>query len=264
MLDDLLETAYRTFAAYPAPESLGCQCPLCRLGESQSRLKAMAVREIPDELLWRYHFSAHAEKTPVAEIKHFLPRYLEIASRFQFEHFFTEVALDRLKLANGEWTDEERALLDKWAREFFVYCLSQYHDRDWAPNAPYIENIVDIVIMLAHGNFDMQPLLDEWAKKQHLPALLHFKDLLLWGFDEDMSTLENSFAADDSALCATLAEWARRPDVMAHFIEGCDKALASSEPILETAHECHGGSTHREELVALRDKLTEWRRRQSS
>lgn len=264
MLDDLLETAYKTFAAYPAPENLGCQCPMCRLGESQSRLRAMAVREIPDELLWHYHFAAHAEKTPVVEIKHFLPRYLELVSRFQFDHFWTEIALDRLTFARGEWTAEERSLLDTWAREFFLCCLTQYHDSELAPGAPYIENIVDIVIMLAHGNFDIKPLLDAWAKEMHISALLHFKDLLLWGFNEDMSALENSFATDDQPLCAALAEWVRRPDVMAHFIKECDKALSGREPILDKVHACHGGRAHREEVEALRNKLKEWLRLRSS
>ncbi|MDR1854230.1 MAG: hypothetical protein LBR05_04915 [Azoarcus sp.] len=264
MLDDLLETAYRTFAPYPAPETLGCQCPLCRLEESQSRLRAMAVREIPDELLWRYHFIPHADKASVGEIKHFLPRYLEIVSKFQFDHFWAEVALDRLKFVNGEWTDEERALLDDWARAFFSCCLSRYYDHDVAPTAPHIENIVDIVIMLAHGNFDLSPLLEVWVEDSGLPALLHYKDLLLWGFSGDMSVLENSFAADDEGLCASLGGWARRPEVVAHFIARCDWALGGGDPLLDAVHECHGGVTHRAELETLRNKLVEWQRLQSS
>lgn len=264
MLNDIVETAYKTFAAYPAPENLGCSCPLCRLGESHGRLRTMAVREIPDELLWRYHFAAHAEKTQVVEVKHFLPRYLEIISHFQFEHFWTEVALDRLSLAKGEWTAEEWSLLETWARAFFAHCLLQYHDREFSPRAPYIENIVDIITMLAHGGFDIRPLLEGWGKNSSLTAVLHFKDLLLWGFNEDMSALENSFAADDQSLCATLSDWARQPDVIAHFLGECDRALAGREPILNAAHACHCGRTHLEELEAVRQKLKGWQRLQSS
>jgi hypothetical protein len=260
MLKDLVETVYRTFATYPAPDVAGCQCPLCRLGESHKRLRTMAVREIPDELLWRYHFAAHGEMTPVGEVKHFLPRYLEIVSRFQFEHFWTEIALNRLTLAKGEWTSEEQALLENWARTFFAHCLSQYHDRDFSPDAPYIENIVDIIIMLAHGNFDLRPLLDDWGRDERLSALLHFKDLLLWGFNKDLSALENSFATDDKTLCAMLVDWARQPGVAAHFIAACDKAIAGSDPILDMAHNCHAGRAHREELRSVRQRLQEWRR----
>ena len=218
----------------------------------------MAVREIPDELLWRYHFAAHVEKTPVAEVKHFLPRYLEIVSRFQFEHFWTEVALDRLSLARGEWTAEEWALLESWSRAFFAHCLSQYHDRVVSPNVPYIENIVDIIIMLAHGDFDICSLLDDWGRDARLSALLHFKDLLLWGFSGDMSTLENSFAADDHGLFSLLSGWVRKPGVIAHFSTGFEAALAGNEAILATAHACHAGRTHREELRTALRKLREW------
>lgn len=264
MLHDIIETAYRTFAAYPAPESLGCQCPLCRLGESHRRLRTMSVREIPDELLWRYHLAAHAERTPVGEVKHFLPRYLEIVSHFQFQHFWTEIALDRLTFARETWTAEEQALLSTWAQAFFAQCLSQYHDRDFAPDAPYIENIVDIIIMLAHGGFDLRPLLDDWSEDRRLSALLHFKDLLLWGFNKDMSVLENSFAADDPALCCMLRDWIRQPDVMAHFIARCDQVADGNEPILDMAHECHGGRGHREELRSARLKLGDWQRLRQS
>ncbi|MDR2093142.1 MAG: hypothetical protein LBP58_07505 [Azoarcus sp.] len=264
MLEDIVETAYRTFAAYTAPEDSGCQCPLCRLGESHKRLRAMAVREIPDELLWRYHFAAHGEKTSVREIKHFLPRYLEIVSHFQFDHFWAEIALNRLSLAKDEWTLEEHALLKTWAQAFFAHCLSQYYDRDFAPDAPYIENIVDLIIMLAHGNFDLGPLLDDWSRDTRLPALLHFKDLLLWGFNKDMSALENSFAADDQPLCAMLADWVRQPGVAAHFIAACDKAIEGSEPILDMAHACHAGRAHREEIRSVRQKLRKWQHSQNS
>jgi hypothetical protein len=224
----------------------------------------MAVREIPDELLWRYHFAAHAEKTSVGEVKHFLPRYLDIVSHFQFEHFWTEVALDRLTLAKENWTVEERALLATWAQAFFAHCLSRYHDRELAPDAPYIENIVDIVIMLAHGGFDLHPLLDDWSRDWRLSALLHFKDLLLWGFSKDMNALENSFAADDQALCATLRDWVWRPDVMAHFIAKCDRVIDGDDPLLDMAHECHAGRGHREEIRSMRQKLKEWQRRRNS
>ncbi|MDR2260938.1 MAG: hypothetical protein LBE06_08455 [Azoarcus sp.] len=259
MLNDLVESAYRMFAAYPAPENLGCSCPLCKLGESQSRLKALAVRDIPDELLWHYHFTAHAEKTPVAEIKHFLPRYLEIVSRFQFEHFWTEIALSHLIFAGSAWTAEERALLETWARAFFAHCLSRYYDRELFPDAPYIENIVDIIIMLAHGAFDVLPLLDDWCKDSRLSALLHFKDLLLWGFNKDMNALENSFAEDDQALLETLSDWVWQPDVAAHFIKACDRAIAKPEPILAMANGFHAERTHLEELEIVRQRLRQQR-----
>jgi hypothetical protein len=258
MLDKIIETAYRIFAAYPVPQTLEASLPPG--DESPARLRVLDVREISDELLWRYHLASHAAKAPAEEVKHFLPRYLEIVSHFQFEHFWTEIALNRLALIGDEWTLEERELLDNWAKAFFAHCLSQYHDDKFSPAAPHIENIADIIIMLAHGGFSLAPLLESWAKDESLAALLHYKDLLLWGFNEGMSSLENSFAEDDQALFSTLAIWVQQPDVVEHFLRVSEQASAQHEPVLDRAHALHGGSSHLEELGSTQQRLREWQK----
>jgi hypothetical protein len=258
MLNELIETAYKIFSAYPVPQTLGAS--LFPGDDSQARLRVLAVREISDDLLWRYHLAYHATKTPVAEIKHFLPRYLEIVSHFQFGHFWTEIALNRLRLIENEWTLEERELLDIWASTFFAHCLSQYRDGTFSPDAPHIENIADIIIMLAHGGFALEPLLDSWAKNESLSALLHYKDLLLWGFNASMTALENSFAEDDHELFTTLAIWVQHPGVVKHFLQESKQAIEQHEPVLNRAHGFHGGRSHLEELEITQQRLKKWQK----
>jgi hypothetical protein len=257
MLDKLIETAYQMFAVYPVPQTLEA-CSFQPGDESQSRLRMLAVREISDDLLWRYHLATHATKASVQEVKHFLPRYLEIASHFQFEHFWIEIALSRLALVGNEWTLEERELLDAWAQAFFAHCLAQYYDNRYSPDAPHIENITDIVIMLAHGGFKLEPLLEGWLKDTNLSALLHYKDLLLWGFNEGMSSLENSFAEDDHELFATMAIWVQHPAVVKHFLRASKHAIAQHAPVLDSAHGFHCGHSHLKELEIMRHRLKEW------
>ncbi|MDR0673673.1 MAG: hypothetical protein LBF93_08470 [Zoogloeaceae bacterium] len=268
-LDDLIDNAYRLFAAYPAPGEL-LACTHCMVVAEQEQARALAVRNIPAELFWRYHHAAYMGRTPLQEVKHFLPRYLDLISRFQEEGALClETALTRLpridykeggaltysRLDPGEWKPEEFSLLHAWARTFFSHCLSQYHDYKLFPGAPPIEAIDDILIMFAHGGFDLSPLLCLWEEDHRLTALLHAKDLLLWGFNEAGTAMENPFAEDDPELCATLMNWLRTAKVRARFRQGCETALARQAPVLDMAHGFHAGRTHREELKIMRQRL---------
>ena len=259
MLDEIVENVYRAFAAYPAPEHETYSGPLCRNPETQIRLKAMSVREIPDELLFQYHLAADVTAAPVDEIKHFLPRYLDIVSRFQFDHFWVETALDRLTAANDAWTEEEQSLLVEWAQAYFKQCLASYPDSKQGRPRCVIENIVDILIMLARGHFDVKPLLESWAGEGSLAALLHYKDLVLWGFNKNMTRLENSFADGDDALFETLIGWVKRPDVVVHFYAGCKKAIASKASLLDANNRAND-KAHRDDLKLLRTRLGKWRK----
>ncbi|MDR3158130.1 MAG: hypothetical protein LBU11_03795 [Zoogloeaceae bacterium] len=270
-LEDLVELAYRLFAAYPAPEKLAA-CEHCMGMEAQERVRTTAVRDIPADLFWRYHFAALDDKRmPLGEVKYFLPRYLDLISRFEEGSVGFEGALTHLppetyrhkekfttlysRLNPDDWKAEEFTLLNAWAKAFFSRCLSQYYDYDLFPDVPRIESIDEMLIMLAHGGFDLSPLLDLWAEDHRLTALLHAKDLLLWGFNEEMTAMENAFAENDEALCATLSGWLQTAKVCAHFRQGCENALARQDPILEMAHGFHAGRTHREELEIMRQRL---------
>jgi hypothetical protein len=263
-LEDLVERAYRLFAANPAPEALTA-CEHCMGMEAQECVRTTAVRDIPADLFWCYHHAAHGD-TPLGEVKHFLPRYLDFISRFEERHTSFELMLTRLsqthekfgvityrRLNPEEWKAEEFALLDAWAKAFFSRCLSQYHDYNLFPDVPFTDSIADILIMFAHGGFDLSPLLGLWTEDHRLTALLHAKDLLLWGFNEEMTIMTNAFAEDDEALCATLSDWLRTAKVRARFRQECENALARQDPILEMRHEC--GRLHREELEIMRQRL---------
>ena len=74
-----------------------------------------------------YNDGAHSEKTPLAELKHFLPRYLELVSQFDFPSHSAEIALKRLKSLNQTaWSEGELNLLTAFASDYFRYCLSMY------------------------------------------------------------------------------------------------------------------------------------------
>ncbi|MBO9566081.1 MAG: hypothetical protein J7621_25120, partial [Niastella sp.] len=128
MLQETIELAYRIFRHYPAMRPLDvCTEGCCMEPAGEERLAIMPVQEIPLSLLMEYNDGAKSSKTPTGEVKHFLPRYFELVSNFQFPSHSTELSFCRLApFDQQEWTADELEVLNSFAIEFFRKCLHAY------------------------------------------------------------------------------------------------------------------------------------------
>lgn len=221
MIQHIVNKAYEDFTTYKATAPLDVCTECCMKPEEATRLAGMPVREIPAELLMAYNDGAKPEKTDVEEMKHFLPRYLELISVYDFPTHSAELTLGRLHpFDRSEWTDEEYKLLNKFAIAFFMQCLSVY------PLPSFNDRIDTMLIMYYRGGLSIDPLLDAWGKSDNPEAVLHFSDLYYEGFDpHNRNRMFSGFA--DETLAAKLNRWMESDSVRQAFSEKIEKFILS-------------------------------------
>jgi hypothetical protein len=177
----------------------------------------MDVRNIPEQLLAAYNDGARSEKTAINEIKHFLPRYLELISLFRFPSHSTELSLTRLMpYEQSQWTEEEKNLIREFSQMYFKDCLDIY------PLPFYSGSITSILIMFSGKNsgleelFPISTLLKIWETTHTVASILHFRDLYFYGFDQyDRVRMSNPFG--NYALASLLNDWLEKENVRQHF-----------------------------------------------
>jgi hypothetical protein len=267
-LDAIEEEAYRLFAKYPAPSGLTAYPE--DLDPEETRKVRANLRGMSPELFACYN-DASFDWTPTNELRHFLPRYLEEIDAFRFpseesvfhrfveweNYFERDMKTLRSRFSDPAWTKEERDLIDRWYRTFCARFFLDYPV--WEADGHILEIRVDVLIILfAHGGFAVETLLEVW--REHLwslPALLHLKDLLLYGFSDDFDKLRNSFASHDKTLHSMLIGWLKDSKTRKCFLEGCDAAIKRCDALLFEETWWHGTS-YLDELEYTRETLLAW------
>jgi hypothetical protein len=268
-LDAIEEEAYRLFAKYPAPDGLAAD-----LGQEETREVRANLRGMSLELFARYN-DAGFGWAPFDELRHFLPRYLEEINAFRFPSFSEEIVFHRFVkwenhsepdmktlrslFSDPAWTKEERDLIDRWYRTFCAWFVLNYPV--WKADDHLLKIQVDtLIILLAHSGFAPETLLEVW--RQHLwslPALLHLKDLVLYGFSDYFGKLNNAFASHDKTLHAILIAWLKDAQTRTYFLEGCDAAIKRCDALLfEETHRYGTGMAYLDELEYTRETLLAW------
>jgi hypothetical protein len=273
-LDAIEEEAYRLFAKYPAPSGLTAYPE--DLDAEETRKVRANLRGMSPELFACYN-DASSDWTPTDELRHFLPRYLEEIDAFRFPSFSEEIVFHRFvewenyferdmktlrsRCSDPAWTNEERDLLDRWYRTFCAWIFLNYPV--WETDEHILEIRVDTVIILfAHGGFALETLLEVWRQQLwSLPALLHLKDLLLYGFSAHLNKLNNAFASHDNTLHAMLLAWLKDAQTRTCFLEGYDAAIKRCDALLFEETRRYGtGMAYLDELDYTRETLLAWGR----
>lgn len=211
-MESIINKAYRLFKNYKTSESLDV-CTIedcCMKKANEVLLRSLSVNNIPKDLLQEYNDGASSGKTPIDELKHFLPRYFELISQFQFPSHSVEIALRRLKpFFKEEWSSKELEFLLEFSKEFFKYCLSIYP-------LPEYETIDSILLMFWYGQFQIENLLDVWKYDISLSSTLHFKDLYMRGFKiTNSDKMNNAFA--EKEISQVLRDWVDNKEVQLLF-----------------------------------------------
>jgi hypothetical protein len=234
MLTEIIDTSYELFAKYIPTRSLDiCTQPCCMDVKDEERLASLPVRQIPELLLAEYNNGARTEKTPIDELKHFLPRYLDLISQFQFPTHSVELSFSRLTPFDiTEWSKDELNLLKEFSKTYFRYYLSVY------PIPSFNVRIEDILIMFS-GNkrslkelFDIHELLEIWIAEQTEVSLLHLRDLYFYGFEQYNKTkLSNPFS--DKELALILRTWLNSEIVQQSFSTIIEQIIVEENGLAE-------------------------------
>lgn len=189
-LRSIIDEAYGLFAPYTIGRTLAV-CKACCISDAEElELVSTPLRRISSDLFSRAYFeSAHYHTAQeLWEMKHFLPRVLELVSDYDFPGFTSDVIFQRLTFdQTTAWTGPERALVNAFAQAFFRQSLTHYP----LPNGYSLANLV---VMFGIAYFDVAPLLNAWAADEDLPGLLHLANLFF--YDIDLSSDKSAHFTD--------------------------------------------------------------------
>jgi hypothetical protein len=174
-LPQLIDAAYELFAPYTVGTVLDV-CKACCVSDAEEQeLLRTPLRTVSAAVLDAGYFSSarSGSEREHWELKHFLPRLLELVAQFDFPMHSTEITFSRLDLHHpAQWAAPERDLLQTFAEVFFAQCLGQYP-------LPGGASLTELLIMFGLGHFDLSELLAAWAAARSPSAALHSKDFLL-------------------------------------------------------------------------------------
>ncbi|MFN7831693.1 MAG: hypothetical protein ACK5Q2_06875 [Bacteroidota bacterium] len=225
MLKEITDKSYEIFGRYNPARPLDICTECCMTPEDESRLASMRVQDIPAQLLSEYNDGAKPLKTSVEEIKHFLPRYLELIGLYQFPTHSAELSFSRvIPFDENEWTETETGILREYSRAFFRRCLSIY------PIPSASDSITTILIMFQGAGsglrelFPVYELLEIWEAEATNESLLHFRDLYFHGFDpHHPAKLSSPFG--DSELASVLRRWIESENTRQLFSAAIEKLI---------------------------------------
>ena len=210
-VDALTRQAYARWAGFLAPASLDA-CTHCMDEVDQETLRALPVSTIPAPLLWDYHCAAHDKVTPLSEVLHFLPRYLDLLAQFiPHNALGYEATLSRIA-----WDDlpaDDQAFLQRWADAYARLTLLDQADDPVNPPADSARPQPDeLLIMLARAGIDVTGILDS-VRLATSEAAITSRLQLVATFDMDTRQLTNPWAHALPGLNATIGAWiATLPD----------------------------------------------------
>lgn len=222
MLKEIINRTYQEFSKYAVVLPLDVCTNCCMTIEETTKLVSLSVDSIPQELLSKYNDSAKPEKTRIEEVKHFLPRYLELISEFNFPTHSSELSFSRLvPFDKNEWTKCEFEILLNFQAEYFRHCLNTY------PLPSFGDKIDSIIIMFWIGGIGIEELLGIWEQTESITSDLHFKDLYFQGFDQyNRKKLLNNFG--DKELCEKLTNWVHDNKVNRIFQDRIEKIILNN------------------------------------
>lgn len=144
-----LENLYAVFASYRASAVAGCPC--CVTEEERKRLHARRLRELSATDLDAFAFSALNTWGTLTDLKHFLPRILEL---YAARELSTDLQILYGKIVQeGPWADVERKALEGFARALLVDAVSGGAHRSHAMDILESAGLaaMDVTGMLEHA-----------------------------------------------------------------------------------------------------------------
>lgn len=218
-LQALVKEAYGLFSKYRLGKSLDV-CPCCVFDEDVKQLLTTPLAVVSRELLAEaYYYSAPSgSMKALEEMKHFLPRILELMLSFEFPSISEEVVFRYVDLEEtDEWEAKEIALLQEFARLYFKKVLT----------ASGVSMDVHVALtMFGLAGFDLKPLLNEWKAMEGERPLLLLHEFFYYHVDYSkgkVSGFKNAFS--EEKVDRIIAEWFNNEEHIQLFIQKIETLL---------------------------------------
>ena len=157
-----IEALYEAFHPYPLrPIVEGC--PHCVSAEDQADLHGAPLRALTADALRRYAFKALSTWGDVDDLRHFLPRLLELTLDGGYDAIDLNGVIDKLEYAHWRsWPPTEQQAIERFLAALWTDALAYDSDRHPAD---------ELLAILARTHSDLSPFLAAWSTKPTEPAL---------------------------------------------------------------------------------------------
>lgn len=116
----LLEEAYTLFKCELHFPLTLCTCPVCLSEENLRALQTTPVRELSEALIYEYLNAVVNKSDDDYQIRHFLPRILEMIAHYIEIRVDDSLNLDRCHFESDSWKPQELDFMRRFSRQFIL------------------------------------------------------------------------------------------------------------------------------------------------
>lgn len=231
--DALIADAYALFAGYGMGEGIAvCSGHGCCLHPYAAELlRNTPVQQLERQLVYDFLDASETEDTPllVQQMKHLLPRILELMVQGEHLRIGEEFIFDKCKCDSGLWLEPEIDFLQRFASAYFA---SKCTDDDIEADAV----LEDTVLMFHLAGLDVWPLLKQWqAMIDQAGQFNNFVFMLMCNFET--GRFESVFEEED--LNRKMTDWICEDGFKSSMLQVLTDKLA--QPDLSKRHQWEYG-----------------------
>lgn len=221
-LREIVEKSYEVFAKYELGKTLDV-CSHCVSEQEINILLTKPLREFSAKDIYSYYSSAQDYgEQEFYEMKHYLPRVLELLIQFEMPFHSLELSLNRFNLQKNHFEGDELENLWQFSHEYFGFCLEHYP-------IPNDEDIDAIIIMFGLAGFELSSILQKWLEKGDRNGLLHLNDFFTNQVDYipyKPFRLKNAFSTKE--INAEIHNWFEKEETKSTFAKNIEIAIGNN------------------------------------
>ncbi|MGT2665764.1 hypothetical protein ACVRYP_00340 [Streptococcus rifensis] len=219
----LIEEAYTLFACeLQRPLDL-CTCPVCISEDNLERLETEDVHQISKELMFEY-LDAVRNEDGDDQIRHFLPRILELIARYDYIRIDDSLNLDRCHFEKKGWSSEELDFMGRFSRQFIIDTINLSSTRADAI-AVYL-TMFDLAGLETSHLLDLKLWLEDTDQMSSLWAL----EEIYYYFTKDYACFDYSFSVNPS-FNKQMTDWLSSQALAQGFLPVLEAYLLSDSPL---------------------------------
>jgi len=198
---------YRVFRPYQVrrhPEG----CPCCVSDADKRRLFSKPLEKLTPDELGRFAWKALTTWGTVEDLKHFLPRMLELVAKDDCAPFEREVLFGKLRLGEWRtWPEGERRAVEVFLDAVWQDCLTSEAGGVW---------LDDLLCGLGNAVDDLTPYLQSWTECNLRTGYEHLVEFVDWNSATLLKRkhLSNSFWSDAEAQMRQVVDWLTKPKLV--------------------------------------------------
>ncbi|MDO4228912.1 MAG: hypothetical protein Q4C98_03795 [Capnocytophaga sp.] len=206
----LIEEAYGLFS-FPIGDDLNVCKPCCISLERERELVQTPVANLSLSAIYDYLDAVHYDESGY-EIKHFLPRILELLAKGENIRHSTEIMLDKCHFEKSCWREQELDFMWRFSGEFLKNVLA---------SSPKIDNAMNYILMFDLAGLETEHLLKIWQETATESSLWHFVYFIHYEIDEE-GIYNNPFSQNPN-FNQHITDWISSTNVKTIFLPQIEK-----------------------------------------